>query len=152
MNHRTARERAGGRSSESMRRPLLACAVVACIVAGCSSGPSAAVRGRRVCAAYEKFVDTDYSGGPLPAHLAAAEHALLAALHADHHRSLDVAARGVVDGELSLPLLQHGESLDRYNQVVASLPKEIKNRIDAVGPDDRVVESQCDKLGRHVNA
>jgi hypothetical protein len=105
-----------------------------------------------VCAAYEKFWDTDYSGGRPPSRLAAAERALLAALKADHHKSLDVAARGVVGGELSLPRLQRGESLERYNQIIASLPKASKDRLDAVGHDDHVVASECDKLGRHVNA
>src|SRR5947199_4084644 len=70
------------------------------LIAGCSSGSSAAVRDKRVCAAYETFWDTGYSGGKPSTTMLAREQKLLDAIAHAHDKKLGAAAKAVVDGEL----------------------------------------------------
>jgi len=125
--------------------------VVALAVAGCSSGPSAAVRNKRVCAAYETFWDTSYAGGKPSTTMLAREQTLLDAIAHARDKKLGAAAKAVVDGELSTPALRPGESGAQYSKDLASVSGDAKRKLDAIEPNDKFVESRCDQLGRHIN-
>src|SRR4051794_35595640 len=74
------RSRALGSGNHCAVAKLLPVVVLAGLLAACSSGSSAAVRDTRVCAAYEAFWDTDYSGGKPSATMLARERRLLDAI------------------------------------------------------------------------
>jgi len=131
-----------------VRRALLLAFAVS-IGMSCSSGPSAAVRDKRVCASYETFWDTDYGGGPASAALLAAKAKLVEAIRHAHDAKLAAAAQAVIDGELSLPRVRPDQSLAT---AMASLPNETQRKVNAVEPNDHYVQSRCDALGRHINA
>jgi hypothetical protein len=121
-------------------------ALTALIFADCSSGPSAAVRDTRVCAAYETFWDTDYAGPPPSAEMVAATKKLNDAIKHGHDKKLTTAAQAVMDGVLSTPPLRSRATAKQY---ISS--NKFKSVVAAVEPNDRFVESRCDQLGRPIN-
>src|SRR3954464_3452822 len=88
--------------------------MLAALVGGCASGPSAAVRDKRVCAAYEAFWDTDYSGGKPSATMLARERRLLDAIAHAPDEKPGAAAKAVIDGELTTPPFRPGETSKQY--------------------------------------
>jgi hypothetical protein len=125
---------------------LLVVALTALILADCSSGPSAAVRDKRVCAAFETFWDTDYAGPPPSAEMVAATKKLNDAIKHGHDKKLATAAQAVMDGVLSTPPLKSRATAKHYLS-----SNEFKSVAAAVEANDRFVESRCDQLGRPIN-
>ena len=128
-----------------MLKSLVAVALAA-LLAGCSSGPSAAVRDKRVCAAFETFWDTDYNGPPSSVEMFAARQNLTDAIKHGHDKRLGAAAQAVMGGVLGTPRI---ESRAELKQFVSS--KQYNALRAAVEPNEAFVESRCDQLGRHIN-
>ena len=159
-----------------MRRLLLLSLIAAIGLAGCSKsspGSSAApttttlptttstapatkatrtALDRQLCAAYDAFWHTSYSGAqPSPTTLAR-ERALIDAAEATPDRPLHDAVRSVIDGELGLPrFLLHDTTAD-YRQKLNQLTGDARRALESVEQNDQAVRSRCRAVGRPVNA
>jgi len=125
---------------------LLVVLAVAGLLLACSSGPSTAVRDKRVCAAYETFWDTDYNGPPLSAEMVAARKNLDDAIQHGHDKRLAAAAQAVMSGVLSTPAIRSASDLKHFTS-----SNRFKSVAAAVETNDQFVELRCDQLGRHIN-
>lgn len=119
---------------------------LAAFVVGCASGPSAAERDKQVCAAFETFWDTGYEGPPPSPEMVAASRKLDNAIKHGDDKELTAAAQAVIDGVLSTPPLKSRAAAKGY---ISS--DTFKSVTAVVEPNDRLVESRCDQLGRHIN-
>lgn len=131
--------------------------LAAVLAAGCSSsshGASVSARtqlDRQLCAAYEAFWNTAYSGGePGPAMLAS-ERALVTAAEATSDRALRDTVRAVIDGELGLPDFYLHDTASQFVKNAGSLPAATKTVLASVQQNDRSVRSACKAAGRPIN-
>jgi hypothetical protein len=106
-----------------------------------TAGPSATVRDRQVCAAFERFYDTGNPGGTPGAALLARRRFVLSAVRTGHDKALGAAVRAYVDIDMSLPPASK----------LKSLPKPEIARLAQVNRLVPMIEAKCDALGRHIN-
>src|SRR5579862_6386547 len=105
---------------------------------------------RQLCAAYETFWNTPYSGGePGPAMLAS-ERALVTAAEATSDRGLHDTVRAVIDGELGLPDFYLHDTASQFVKNAGSLPADTKAALASVEQNDRSVRSACKAAGRPI--
>jgi hypothetical protein len=107
---------------------------------------SAAAADRRACAAYEAFWNVSYSAGePSPTMLARERDLVAAAQPASP--ALQDAMRGVIDGDLGLPMFYLRATAQRLRQQAGGLPADAKAALQEVVRSDRLVRSKCDAAG-----
>jgi hypothetical protein len=105
---------------------------------------------RQLCAAYEAFWNSPYSGGePGPA-MMARERALVTAAEAAFDRALHDKVRAVIEAELGLPSFYLHDTASQFRKNASSLPADAKAALAAVEQNDRSVRSACKAAGRPI--